>query len=411
MAGACDGAGACTGMTTSCAPYACDSAACKTSCASSADCIADAFCWLGACVKVSAVAASYYHTCALTTAGGVQCWGWNMYGQLGNGTTTDSDVPVAVSGLSSGVVAISVGYGHSCALTAAGGVVCWGENDGGGLGNNSTTSSLAPVAVTGLPSTVVAVAAGGSDFTCALTSTGGVLCWGGNHFGTLGNGTTTDSLVPVPVSGLSSGVAAISAGTDHTCAVTTAGGLQCWGNNGWGQLGNNYGPPNYWYSNVPTAVPGLASGVAAVTAAGSHTCALTTAGGVSCWGSNTYGELGNNTTGQDSVPVAVVGLSSGVAAIIAGDSHSCALMTGGSVQCWGAGLNGEFGNNSTNNSLVPVAALGLSSGVTAITAGTWHTCALLTTGRLECCGANDRSELGDNSTALYSAVPVSVAEP
>jgi alpha-tubulin suppressor-like RCC1 family protein len=308
-------------------------------------------------------------------------------------------------------VAVSTAYGHTCALTAAGTVLCWGDNNAGGLGDGSTTPSLVPVAVMGLSSPVVAIAAGGTGYTCALTTAGGILCWGGNHFGTLGDGTTTDSLVPVPVSGLASGVAAISAGEDHVCAVTTTGSLQCWGNNGWGQLGNDYGPPGYWASNVPLTVPGFSSGVAAATAAGSHTCALTTAGGVQCWGSNTYGEVGNGTTGQISVPVPVVGLSSGVTALTAGHNHTCALMMGGSLECWGAGLDGEFGNNGMTNSLVPVPAFGLSSGVTAITAGNWHTCALLATGRVECSGANDRSELGDDSPAMLSAVPVPVAEP
>jgi alpha-tubulin suppressor-like RCC1 family protein len=257
---------------------------------------------------------------------------------------------------------------------------------------------------------VTAISAGGS-FTCALTTAGGMVCWGANHFATLGDGTTTDSPVPVPVSGLSTGVAAISAGDDHTCAVTTAGALQCWGNNGWGQLGNDYGPPDYWVSYVPMTVPGLSSGVASATAHGSHTCALTTAGGVLCWGSNTYGEVGNGSTGAVSIPVAVVGLSSGVAAIVAGPNHGCAETTSGAVQCWGAGLDGQLGNGSTMNSLVPVPALGLTSGIAAMTAGEWHTCVLLATGRLECCGANDRSELGDDSTAVDSAVLVGVAEP
>ncbi len=158
-------------------------------------------------------------------------------------------MPVDVSGLGSGVRAIAAG-GHSCALTSAGGVKCWGSNFAGQLGNGTNTDSNVPVDVSGLGSGISAIAAGGNH-SCALTSAGAVKCWGFNIFGQLGDGTSTDSNVPVDVSDLGSGISAIAAGGIHSCALTSAGGAKCWGNNSGGQLGDGSSQP---FSTVPVDV-------------------------------------------------------------------------------------------------------------------------------------------------------------
>ena len=146
---------------------------------------------VSAVINATAITAGDGHTCALTNTGGVLCWGNNWYGELGDGTTTNRYTPVAVGGLSSGVIAIVAGAYHTCALTNAGGVLCWGNNSGGQLGDGTTTNRYTPVAVSGLSGGVVTIAAD-SDHTCALTNTEGVLCWGGNSDGQLGDGTTTN---------------------------------------------------------------------------------------------------------------------------------------------------------------------------------------------------------------------------
>jgi alpha-tubulin suppressor-like RCC1 family protein len=353
---------------------------------------------------VPAVAAGAYHTCALTSGGGVSCWGNNGHGALGDGTTTTRLTPVVVSGLSSGVTVVAAGSSQTCAVTSGGGVVCWGYNTNGQLGDGTTTQRLTPVAVSGLASGVTAVATG-AYHTCAVTSGGGVVCWGDNGFGQLGDGTTTQRLTPVAVSGLASGVTAVATGAYHTCAVTSGGGVVCWGDNGYGQVGDGTTTSQRL---TPVAVSGLASGVTVVAAGSSHTCAVTSGGGVSCWGNDGNGQLGDGTTTmQRRTPVAVSGLASGVTAVATGTTHTCALTSGGGVSCWGNNGDGQLGDGTTSPRYTPVAVSGLSSGVTVVAAGGSHTCAVTSGGGVVCWGYNSSGQLGDG-TSTQRLTPVSV---
>ena len=267
-----------------------------------------------------------------------------------------SQTPVDVSGLTSGVAAVSAGFLHTCALTTAGGLKCWGRNDSGQLGDGTTTQRTTPVDVIGLTDGVAAVSAGVAH-TCALTTAGALKCWGSNGSGQVGDGTTTQRTTPVDVIGLTDGVAAVSAGVEHTCALTTAGALKCWGTNRSGQLGDG----TTMYRITPMDVVGLTSGVAAVSPGDRHTCALTTAGGAKCWGSNLSGQLGDGTTTDRTTPVDVIGLTDGVADVSVGSGHTCALTTAGGLKCWGRNDLGQLGATANSPSNTPVDVIGFLS--------------------------------------------------
>jgi alpha-tubulin suppressor-like RCC1 family protein len=381
---------------------------------------------------VAAVAAGpqAFLTCAVTTAGGLKCWGHNGDGQLGDGQVCGSGpwgctTPVDVVGLATGVASVAAGTSHTCALTTAGGVKCWGLNAFGLLGDGTATDRTTPVDVCATGATppctpangnvltgVAALAAGGFH-TCAVTTTGAVKCWGTNGGGLLGDGTAITPTTPVDVcatgatppctpgnGNVLTGVVAVAAGGDHTCVLTTAGGAQCWGDNSSGQLGDGTTTQRcgiFTCNNFPMDVVGLTSGVAAVAAGRYHTCALTTAGGVQCWGENVYGQLGD---GHDcgsvcTTPVDVVGLGSDVAAVAAGGNHTCALTTAGRVKCWGRNNRGQLGDGTTTDRTTQLDVSGLEGDVAAVAAGGNHTCALTTAGGIQCWGWNNRGQLGD----------------
>jgi len=349
------------------------------------------------------VSSGVYSTCALLSTGVVKCWGQNSNGQLGDGTTTQRNAPVTVLGLTTDVNVVETGYWQACVLLSSGAVKCWGQNTYGQLGDGTTTNSSTPVNVSTLSSGVRAISAG-LLFNCALLNTGAAKCWGQNTSGQLGDGSATQRNSPVDVSGLSSGVAAIESGYYHACALLNTGAVKCWGQNGYGQLGD----ASTTQRNSPVDVSGLSSGVIAISAGYYHTCALLNTGAVKCWGLNTYGELGDGTTTTSSTPVNVSTLSSGVSAISAGGYQTCALLSTGAVKCWGQNTYGQLGDGSTTQRTSPVDVSGLTSGVTTISAGYLHSCAVLSTGVIKCWGANSSGQLGDASTTQRTS-PVDVS--
>ena len=367
---------------------------------------------------ITKIAAGNGHTCAVTTAGTVKCWGLNFFGQLGDNSTTYRYTPVdVVAGPSllalSGVSAITTGQNHTCVLIG-GGAKCWGDNTKGQLGDGSTTQRLTPVDVSGLTAGVVSITAAATH-TCAVTSGGGAKCWGANLPSRLGDNTLNQSSTPVdviqsPPLAVLAGATAVAAHANsvHTCAIVGSG-VRCWGSDIYGQLGIDM--PSLIVSRTALAVVGLASGVSALALGGAHSCALTTSGGIQCWGNNSFGgQLGDNTITDRRTPVDVAGLTAGVAAITAGSSHTCALTTGGGAKCWGNNNIGQLGDNSMTMRLTAVDVSGLVSGVTAIAAGETHTCALISNGGVKCWGFNGYGQLGDN-TNNFRLTPVDVILP
>jgi alpha-tubulin suppressor-like RCC1 family protein len=347
------------------------------------------------------VATGFVSSCALSTKGAVRCWGYNGEGELGDGTKVDSPIPVAVAGLNRNVKAIAAGSYFTCALTTKGAVKCWGSNSYGQLGNNTTTDAAAPVAVYGLEKGIKAISAG-NFFACALTKKGKVLCWGANNFGQLGNGTKTGSARPIAVSGLTKGIKSVGGGGYHACAVTSKGGVKCWGYNGEGGLGDNTKAD----SLVPVAVYTLGKGIKSVVAGSYSTCALTTKRTVKCWGYNGDGELGDGTTTGSLKPVLTL-LGNRITSLAYGDIHGCAVSSSGIVKCWGYNGYGALGDNTTTTSSTPVQVYNMGKKVKSLGLGGYHSCAVTTKGALKCWGFNAYGQLGNN-TKTTSHMPVDV---
>jgi alpha-tubulin suppressor-like RCC1 family protein len=343
--------------------------------------------------NATAIAVGEYHSCALTRQGGVKCWGENNAGQLGDGTATRSDRPIDVVGLTSGVVAISTGQQYSCAVTTSGGVKCWGDNTFGQLGTGNTTGSKTPVDVVGLTSGVEAIAAGGGH-TCVLTGKGGVKCWGGycgcGEFGNLlGNGLPESSTIPVDVLGLTSGATAITVGLNNSCALKTDGGVMCWGANSVGQLGDGTTAP----TKKAVMVVGLGGPATAVAAGGDQGCALVD-GRAKCWGGIAKRADSTGETVRSITAIDVVGLVGPTSFISPGGMYSCAVSISGGATCWGINLYGQLGDGSRAFRTTPVSVSGLESGVRTIATAASHTCALTVEGAVECWGNNSDGQLG-----------------
>ena len=325
------------------------------------------------------------HTCTLLTSGGVECWGLNESGQLGDGTTANSLIPRAVKGMTT-ARAMALGWDHTCALLASGAVKCWGTNGSGELGNGSNTDSTIPVSVTGI-STATALDLGVGD-SCALLAGGTVQCWGQGVDGQLGNGVYSDSGVPVTVTGISTATA-LALGFYHGCALLAGGTVKCWGYNAFGELGNGLSNSQ---SSVPVSVRGISTATA-LSLGELHTCALLASGAVMCWGSNYFGQLGNGSTAYySSIPVRVTGISTAIA-ITAGRGHTCAVLRSGSVKCWGVNSRGQLGNGTWTNSNIPVLVRSINSPI-RLEAGSDHTCALFSGGMMKCWGMNNYGQLG-----------------
>ena len=353
----------------------------------------------------TAVAVGARHACAIASKGVVLCWGDNRDGQLGDGTTKQRNAPVAVTGLTNPAVAIAAGDAHTCALDSTGAVLCWGSNAAGALGDGSSAAQRStPGPVPGL-SGVTSIAAGGTS-TCVAAS-GSALCWGGNQLGQLGDGTTMSRSAPTAtkgvLGGLQAGASSLAPSADHTCLIASNGSVECAGDDTNGALGNagNLSVPTYVSSGVTSGAVAVTSGIAV-------SCALIDDGTVQCWGFGGDGELGNGGRDASDMPVPVSNLA-GVTSVAAGFHHVCAVASG-AVSCWGDlgvdGLDGGLGEGGASAALTPVAVAGLSAGVSSVAAG-GGTCAVTTAGAVLCWGDNTYGQVGDGTTTPRPA-PVAV---
>ena len=303
------------------------------------------------------VGAGSQHTCAIRIGGSVSCWGDNSHGQLGNGSFVSSFSPVAVSGLDGTAsdrkaTALAAGLNHTCALLGDRTVRCWGEGSHGQLGNGATATSSVPVAVSGL-SMVVSVASGTYSSCVTLSVSPWLMCWGDNAYGQLGDGTTVNRSTPVTVPGLGGVPRAVAMGADFACsALDRMPWFICWGSNGRGQFGNG----NVTSSANPVTAAGSWYASSVSLAAGDQfICARQSTGRVDCWGDNTYGQIGDGhaSGGYVSTPARVDGPTNAIH-ITAGSAHACAILADGSMRCWGNNNEGQLGNGQTSASTSPL---------------------------------------------------------
>jgi alpha-tubulin suppressor-like RCC1 family protein len=344
------------------------------------------------------------HTCAATPGGTLMCWGWDEQGQLGDSAQNYSWAsPVLAEGIA-GASAVDAGYGHSCAITTAGVVKCWGYNRWGQIGSGNGNGANTGITVAGIgPATAIGT---GGHHSCARLADATVWCWGHGYHGQLGTGTFIETNVPVQVNGVT-GATAIAVGDYHSCAIVGTGSIKCWGRNDYGQLGNGGTNPDPGLANA-VDVFGISDAIA-ISAGSRHTCALRTGQSIACWGNGGYGTLGNG-LGQDSpAPVDVSGIGNAIA-LVAGDHHNCALRSDHTMSCWGYNYFGTVGDGSNrNNHLLPQNVVGLNS-VTAIAAGSEHTCARVSENpiNVKCWGHGSFGQLGDGQIGGAHETPLPV---
>ncbi len=352
----------------------------------------------------ASLSAGRFHTCGITTDGDAHCWGSAEDGQLGDGQSGAgvlSPQPVAVSGALAFDV-ISAGAAHTCGvITGGGSAFCWGLNADGQLGNGTGTDAATPALVIGGFS--FASGSAGSDHSCGLTTTGGAFCFGLNNFGQLGDGTTNDRLAPVAVGGGLT-FTSLSAGDEHTCALDDTGSAHCWGRGDRGQLGDGTAAD----SDVPVAVFGTLTFVS-ISAGADHTCGLTSTGEGYCWGLGTEGQLGRGTNASSNLPLIVSGTYT---SLTVGSDHTCAVTSTGAAHCWGRNDFGQIGNGMSGVGLTLNTPTLVAGGLTfaSLDGGDEHTCGVTGTGDAYCWGSGTFGRLGNGGFADQNT-PSKVVSP
>jgi alpha-tubulin suppressor-like RCC1 family protein len=324
-------------------------------------------------------------------AGVLYCWGSNSAGALGNGTTTNSSAPVAVT-VAPGVsfMAVASGSGHSCAIALDGTAYCWGDNRAGQLGDGTVTRRLTPVIVAnGIPGGVTFRSLSASFMgTCGVSPAGVQYCWGQAAFGQMGDGMTIVERRSPVTAVLGVPFVAIDAGARHTCAVRHGGAAHCWGNNVNGQLGDG----TTMDRRTPVAVSMGGNTTTTISAGLNYTCAIVAPSGtLFCWGANSQGQLGDGTTTQRLTRVTVAG-GVGFQSVSAGFNHTCAVRTGGGAYCWGTGHNGQLGDGGMVNSALPKAVL--QTVLTSVGTGRAFSCGVGSASLAHCWGWNLYGKLG-----------------
>ncbi|MGM0555192.1 MAG: Ig-like domain-containing protein [Myxococcota bacterium] len=366
-----------------------------------------------------AASTDYRHVCGVSTNDRTYCWGLNDAAQIGDGTATSRDAATQVRG-DSGLLAVAAGYDHSCGLDSSGAAFCWGDNSSGQLGDATFTDSRTPIAVDSALS--FSALAAGDGFTCGLTSAAELYCWGDGSDGQLGNntsgmGTTSNTPVEVQLDYTNWLPIAVDLGRRHACALAESTGdstdvrVFCWGDNAIGQLGDN--------SNSDRSTPvevdhDFSQDTARSVAAGGDNGCMTVEDGsgtfsAECWGDNTKGQVGDDSTDDRNDPRPVSG-DFEFTSVWVGVDHACGLLSDGTAKCWGDNSDGQLGDGTSGGyETVPVDVTG-SLVFAQMGLGDDTSCALASDDTMYCWGDDGSGRLGIGGTGAVSA-PTSISTP
>lgn len=377
--------------------------------------------------SVKGIAAGVFSNCALRSDKTVWCWGNNSRGQLGDGTLSDHPYAAPVVGLPDEIVGLAGAAYHYCALTSAGDAYCWGDNSHGQTGGNANSSNTA--SLVSLDKKLTSIAAGATHTCGVILTENSVICWGSNEYGQLGNPSVQDSTSLAEVLNSQTNtklmdISAVAVGSKHSCALSFGGRIFCWGDNDAGQLGTGDfrsrstaiqikdESGNGFFEGAISIVIGLNEHRDSKKAG--QSCALKNTHRVYCWGENNYGQLGDGSTADKSIPVQVKGIEN-VASFAMGGNSGCAILASSSIFCWGSNFAGQLGSIDIGLGGHPVTVKNLNN-VASISAGgvglydDSFSCALSTTGLVSCWGRNDQGQLGIG-TVQDSATPAPVSLP
>jgi alpha-tubulin suppressor-like RCC1 family protein len=351
-------------------------------------------------LRASAVTTGTMHSCALRHNGRVYCWGYNLFGELGDEHRDIGDIVAVVGDIRFTTVVAGLDS-RTCGISTSATGHCWGENNNYALGTGQLEHSVAP--------TTLAITAGVADITagnghgCVVTMQSNALCWGDATYGEVGSGPLPDGYSPVPVT-VTGGLtfSRLSAGENHTCGITPGGPAYCWGDNWVGVLGDSAVGTE---EDSPVRVAGGRI-FSQIDAGRHHTCALTSDGTGYCWGWGDQGQLGDGTANSRHAPVAITG-GHRFTAISAGGEHTCGLTSGGAPFCWGRNQLGQLGTGNSTPSHTPAP---VSGGLTflSISAGAHHTCGVASSGIVYCWGNNQAGALGEPATTPQRNSPTLV---
>ncbi len=342
---------------------------------------ANAQCW-------SQISTGTLHTLAIKTDGTLWAWGYNGFGQLGDGTNTNNNASTQI-GTATNWSQISTGGYHTIAIKTDGTLWAWGMNSSGQLGDGTTSDKNVPTKI-GTATNWSQISAG-NNHTLAIKTDGTLWAWGVNLYGQLGDGTNTAINAPTQI-GTDNNWSLISAGGEHSLALKIDGTLWAWGYNGWGALGDGTTSSGI---NAPTQI-GTDNNWSQISAGDYHTLAIKTDGTLWACGSNSNGQLGDGTNSNYNTVLTKIGSATNWSQICAGGNHTLASKTNGTLWAWGYNLYGALGDGTNTDKNVPT-QLGIATNWSEIIAGGDHTLAIKTDGTLWAWGDNSFGQLGDRT--------------